>query len=71
MIEVMESEDPAARRRKEETHHAMTQLGTLCIMEADWFDTPRGLAAAGTNVTDKVRSVLRRRLARGVPPEQL
>ncbi len=63
MIEVMGFEDEGYRRRKEDTHQAMRTLGTMCLMEANWFDRPRGLAAAGTNVTDKIRAVLRRRLA--------
>ena len=63
MIEVMGFEDEDYRRRKEETHRAMRELGTLCIMEARRFDTPEGLASEGTDVTDKIRAVLRRRLA--------
>ncbi len=63
MIEVMGFEDEDYRRRKEETHRAMRELGTLCVMEARRFDTPRGLAAEGTDVTDRIRAVLRRRLA--------
>ncbi len=63
MIEVMGFEDEDYRKRKEETHRAMRELGTLCIMEARRFDTPGGLASAGTDVTDRIRAVLRRRLA--------
>ena len=63
MIEVMGFEDEDYRARKEETHWAMRSLGTLCIMEAGKFDTREGLASEGTNVTDKIRAVLRRRLA--------
>ena len=63
MIEVMGFEDEDYRARKEETHWAMRSLGTLCTMEAGKFDTPEGLASEGTNVTDRIRAVLRRRLA--------
>ncbi|MDE0047327.1 MAG: hypothetical protein OXU19_15955 [bacterium] len=62
MIEVMGFEDEDYRRRKEETHWAMRSLGTLCTLEAGSFATPQGLAAEGTDVTDRVRAVLRRRL---------
>ena len=62
MIEVMGFEDEDYRQRKEETHRAMRELGTLCIMEVDWFDTPEGLSVQGTDVTDRIRAVLRRRL---------
>ncbi len=67
MIEVMGFEDEDYSGRKEETHRAMRELGTLCVMEADWFDTPEGLAIQGTDVTDKIRAVLRRRLAECSP----
>ena len=60
MIEVMGFEDEDYRKRKEETHRAMRSLGTLCTMEAGRFDTPERLASEGTDVTDKIRAVLRR-----------
>ena len=63
MIEVMGFEDEDYRKRKEETHRAMRSLGTLCTMEAGRFGSPEGLASEGTDVTDKIRAVLRRRLA--------
>ena len=63
LIEVMGFEDEDYRKRKEETHWAMRELGTLCTMEAGRFDTPEWLASEGTDVTDKIRAVLRRRLA--------
>ena len=63
MIEVMGFGDADYRRRKEETHRAMRELGTLCVMEADRFGTREGLASEGTGVTDRVRAVLRRRMA--------
>ena len=63
MIEVMGFEDEEYRERKEATHWAMRSLGTLRIMEASRFGTPEGLASEGVDVTDKVRAVLRRRLA--------
>ncbi len=63
MIEVMGFEDEDYRRRKEETHRAMRALGTLVTMEAGRFGTSRGLAAEGTDVTHRVRAVLRRRLS--------
>lgn len=63
MIEVMGFEDADYRRRKEETHRAMRELGTLCVMEAGRFGTREGLASEGTDVTDRVRAVLRRRMA--------
>ena len=65
LIEVMGFEDGDYRNRKEQTHRAMRELGTLCTMEAGMFDTPRGLAVQGTDVTDKIRAVLRRRLIDG------
>ena len=63
MIEVMGFEDEDYRQRKEGTHRAMRSLGTLCTMEAGRFDTPEGVASEGMDVTDKIRAVLRRRLA--------
>ncbi len=63
MIEVMGFDDEDYCRRKEETHWAMRSLGTLCAMEAGRFATPGGLAAEGTDVTDRIRAVLRRKLA--------
>ena len=55
-------EDADYRRRKEEPHRAMRELGTLCVMEAARFGTREGLASKGTGVTDRVHAVLRRRL---------
>lgn len=63
MIEVMGFEDGDYRRRKEQTHRAMRTLGTLVTMEAGRFGTVAGLAAAGKDVTDRIRAVLRRRLS--------
>ena len=63
MIEVTEPGDGDRCRRKEETHRAMRELGTLCVMEAARFGTREGLASEGTDVTDRVRAVLRRRMA--------
>lgn len=63
MIEVMGLEEADHRSRREETHRAMKELGTLCVMEADRLGTREGLASEGIDVTDKVRAVLRRRLA--------
>ena len=62
MIEVMGFEDEDYRRRKEETHWAMRSLGTLFTMEAGRFGTIRQLAMEGTDVTERIRAVLRRRL---------
>ena len=62
MIEVMRFEDANYRRRNKETHRAMRELGTLCVMEAGRFGTREGLASEGTDVTDRARAVLRRRL---------